>query len=138
MSTEPKNEELPIGYANACELLEKKNGSRCNRSMRYRLTNVRGVYVEERFSSGLVRNPAKQGFWGFLQSDYIRGSVRELSTVYINGEGHGRLHGGSESCARAIQQMLSAPGQKSIDLIVSGHFTESGWFVDDIKVYGSS
>ncbi|MBX9694019.1 MAG: hypothetical protein K2Z81_16665 [Cyanobacteria bacterium] len=134
MNSEPQK-ELPVGLAAACKQLDAtlKGRSRSYQSLTYRLLKVRSLFVEERYYSARVRNPRYRGFWKLLEPEYINGSSRGLSYLYADGNQEGRLHGGSEGQALALQQMLSAGGEP-VDLVVSGHFTESGWYIDSIRV----
>ncbi|MBX9670820.1 MAG: hypothetical protein K2X93_24680 [Candidatus Obscuribacterales bacterium] len=128
-------QELPIGFKAAYEQLEKKGGRRTFSNMRFRMLNVYGLYVQARYRSGLMRNPKRNHFlrW-FTEPEYVETSIRDLSDLYIDGVSSGRLHGNSEGSALAIQQMLAKPDFGPVNLIVSGHFTESGWFVDSVEI----
>ncbi len=129
------NEELPIGFAAACKELDAKlkGKSRSYSGLTYKLLQVRSVFVQERHYSARVRNPRYHGLRKLFEPEYIDGSMRGLSELYIDGRREGPLHGGSESSALAFQQML-AVGGLTVDLIISGHFTESGWYVDSITL----
>jgi hypothetical protein len=129
--------DLPVGRAAACQRLEQSGGRKSHSHMRYRLLRVYSLYVEERHYLATVRNPRYRGFWKLLEPEFVQGSTKGLSELYVDGKSEGRLHGGSEGQARSIQLMLAST-QKPVNLIIDGHFTSSGWFVDSIKVEQTS
>lgn len=129
------HDELPIGFKAAYEQLQKNGGRRNFSNMRFRMLNVYGVYVQERYYSGMMRNPKRNTVFRWLtEPEYVPTQLRDLSDLYVDGASCGRLHGNSEASARAIQQMLANPAFGPVNLIISGHFTESGWFVDSISI----
>ena len=134
MNQQSKIEEIPIGYRAAYEAMIKKNDGRRNfRNLTYRLPAVVSLHVEDRYESCQVRNPRHTGLRKLWEPEYISGSRKGLSYLWVDGEKQGLLHGGSDGAAVSIQQML-ANSQNPVDLIISGHFTESGWYIDSVKV----
>lgn len=139
MTTNPGNKEvaekdLPIGHAEAYKAL---SGRSSYRSMRYRVLAVNSLYIEERHYSCQVRNPRYTGLRKLFEPAFITGSARGLSNLYIDGKSEGPLHGSSEGMARGIAAMLENT-RKPVDLVISGHFTESGWYVDSVKVLAAN
>lgn len=125
---------LPVGYVEALKQLEQNGGRRTFSNMTYRLPNVCSLYVEERYLCATVRNPMSSSFWGFFfEPEYVRGSRRGLSNLYVDGRLEGPLHGCSEGAALAIGRMLAST-QRPANLIICGHFTQAGWFLDSITV----
>lgn len=129
----PSAEGLPESYAEALERLRKSGNSRY-RSMSYVLKNVRTLLVVPRFRSQRVKNPARQvSVWAWLTAEeYVWTSVRDLGELYADGASVGRLHGSSEDQATAVAALLAAAGPSNV--VISGHFTESGWYVDSVTV----
>lgn len=135
MSDSTKNQQdLPESYAEALGRLNKSGSDRNYRSMSYMLKGARVVTLRPRYRSQRIENPARRAsVWGYLTAErYVWTEVRDLPDLYIDGKWVGRLHGGSEDQAQAVGSMLAVAGPK--DVVISGHFTESGWFVDSVTL----
>lgn len=136
---EPKeqtaSEALPTSYAEAVERLEKSSGGRRTyRNMSYVLKGARVMTIVPRFRQQRVRNPARQAsLWAYLTADeYVWTSVPDLGELYVDGKQVGRLHGHSGDEAVGVAAYLKAAGPQ--DVVINGHFTESGWFVDSVTL----
>lgn len=135
MNKKLQKKEIPIGHQAACEALRTKFGHvpRSYQNLSYRLLGVNNIVVEECYAIAKIRNPANRDIYSLLEPRYISTRVRDLSNLYVDDEKQGKLYGGSSGKAAAIQQMLML-SEKPVDLLIRGHFTESVWYIDSIKV----
>lgn len=128
------NQDMPGSYNEAVSRLRQEYGQNIlYKQMQFVLKGVRALVIAPRYRSQRIENPArKQSLWGWLTADeYVWTSVRDLGELYVDGRSAGRLHGHSEDHANAIAPLLATAPQ---NLIVSGHHTESGWYIDSIAI----
>ncbi|MDZ4838260.1 MAG: hypothetical protein SGJ27_31135 [Candidatus Melainabacteria bacterium] len=118
---------LPFGRAEANLLFEQFN------NVVYRIIDVRSVCIKDIFHCRLVKNPKRRGFWGLFMPKYVPLYWVHASMLCVNDSCEGRLQGGYWT-ARKLQSMFADPSQRPVDLIVRGHFNESGWTIDHIEV----
>lgn len=128
-------EKLPQSLVEATAKLKAEVGNDLRfRGVTFVIKGARAMHIAPRYRSQMMRNPARENsFWGWLTaSDYVRGQARDLSELFVDGVPMGKLHGGSEDMALGIAPMLANGGE--INLIISGHYTESGWYIDSLSI----